>query len=57
MYEAADKSIYVSGYRDAENKPALTVRYWTAEQEGDLKFVYNEEKRYMIWMKVVQGRM
>lgn len=45
LYEAADKSIYVSGYRDAENKPALTVRYWTAEQEGDLKFVYNEEKK------------
>ena len=45
LYESTDKSIYVSGYRDAENRPTLTVRCWTADYEGDLKFVYDEEKK------------
>lgn len=43
-YETADKSVYVCGYLNKENRPVLSVRYWTEEEDGTLDFVYNEEK-------------
>ncbi len=45
FHKSADKNIFVSGYIDDENRPSLTVRCWTADYEGDLKFVYDEEKK------------